>query len=202
MKNRLPGMAQGVPDPRGRLNPRGTGWRRCMPGRTPCQPAGCGPPHRRAARWRPRRSPAAQAQQEEKGGRCQARVRRFEQPLPGPGWGGRYGQAGGRGPRRLRRLRWQRDSRGLGGAGAPQPRRRGGSGGGRGGADRREEPGVTGSPGRGVGGRYVSLVSLRTSASRGTPAQSLFSHNPPPYLIPPFLLLSPPPSSPKARTSP
>lgn len=133
MKNRLPGMAQGVPDPRGRLNPRGTGWRRCMPGRTPCQPAGCGPPHRRAARWRPRRSPAAQAQQEEKGGRCQARVRRFEQPLPGPGWGGRYGQAGGRGPRRLRRLRWQRDSRGLGGAGAPQPRRRGGSGGGGGG---------------------------------------------------------------------
>ncbi|KAL9867399.1 glutamine amidotransferase-like class 1 domain-containing protein 3, mitochondrial isoform 1-T1 [Geothlypis trichas] len=39
---------------------------------------------------------------------------------------GCHGQAGGAGARRLRRLRWQRDSRGVGGAGAPEPRRRGG----------------------------------------------------------------------------
>lgn len=41
---------------------------------------------------------------------------------------GRHGQASRPRPRRLRCLRWQRDSRGLGGAGAPQPRRRGGRG--------------------------------------------------------------------------
>lgn len=59
-----------------------------------------------------------------------ARGRRLEQPLSGPEGraGGRHGQTGGPGSRRLRRLRWQRDSRGLGSAGAPQPRRRGGRG--------------------------------------------------------------------------
>lgn len=39
---------------------------------------------------------------------------------------GRHGHAGGLGSGWLRRLRWQRDSRGLGGAGTPEPLRRGG----------------------------------------------------------------------------
>lgn len=79
-------------------------------------------------------APSAQAQQQQppppQWGCCAARGRRLEQALPGPEGraGGRHGQAGGPGSRRLRRLRWQRDSRGLGGAGAPQPRRRGGRG--------------------------------------------------------------------------
>lgn len=69
----------------------------------------------------------AQAQQRdvEEGGCCEAPVRQLGQPLPVPG---RYGQAGSAGSRRLWRLRWQRDSRGLGGTGASQPRRRRGRG--------------------------------------------------------------------------
>uniref|UniRef100_A0A8C3RCN1 ES1 protein n=1 Tax=Cyanoderma ruficeps TaxID=181631 RepID=A0A8C3RCN1_9PASS len=79
-------------------------------------------------RWRRRRSSAAQARQEERekeeeelGRSCAARALRCS--FPGLS-GGYHGQAGGGGARRLWRLRWQRDSRGVSGAGAPEPRRR------------------------------------------------------------------------------
>lgn len=86
MNDCLQRIAHGVPDPRGRLSPRGASCGGPRSARPASPPAAGGPAGEAAGPAGSCKAEAAQAQQEEEaeeGGCCEARVRRFEPPLPG-----------------------------------------------------------------------------------------------------------------------